>query len=529
MGNYITFGANVKGEQNFYRRRRAKNKKDRPQTVFLWDSLVLDLLGCRIEDGGDLLGGLAVQKRYHDRYDHAYGKAGDELVNACRAGKEGQPQHVNQRAADNTSQCTLIGKSAPEEREDNDRTEGRAKACPSVFHEVHDRLRAVSLAACDEVSHNSNDKHNTASDPQGLLIRRVLTDQGLVDVRGEGGGGYEKLAVCRRHRRGDDGGEKESRNERGEQHSRELNEYHTLLTGKKKLLTDEHSSEVSDHNDGSQRKHHPGDCHNGRFFNHRGLLDRHKANQNVGHTEVAETPSKTVGDLRGRSGEHVGHEIVRRAVELHRVGKECRVQILGKYNKDRDGKNRYQHQKSLEEVRPADGLVSTKEGIHDQDGGKDKHSRSLFNVEDRGEYVCTGHKGRGYVHREANEENDRADHLERFALGDKAIGKVLGKRDGVAGRLREAAESACNEDPVECRTDGKADADPRLSETERQNASGKTHQQPCAHIGRLCAHCGDPRAHRSAAQEIVLVGFALGAEEEKHAYGKHCRKIKNEC
>ena len=108
------------------------------------------------------------------------------------------------------------------------------------------------------------------------------------------------------------------------------------------------------------------------------------------------------------------------------------------------------------------------------------------------------------------------------------IGKVLGQGNGVVSGGGEAAQTACNQDPVGNRTNGKTDADPSLSKAESEDAAGQTHQQPGAHIRCLCAHCSDPRSHFTAAKEVILVRGALFLDEEEHADADHCYKVQHE-
>ena len=92
----------------------------------------------------------------------------------------------------------------------------------------------------------------------------------------------------------------------------------------------------------------------------------------------------------------------------------------------------------------------------------------------------------------------------------------------------EKQRSARDNDPVGNRADAQTDADPDLTEAEGENRTGKTHQQPRRHVGRLRAHCRDPRTHVAAAQEVFLFTRALFLEEEQHADGEHQHKVQYE-
>ena len=250
----------------------------------------------------------------------------------------------------------------------------------------------------------------------------------------------------------------------------------------------------------------------------------------MGHTEVTKTPGKTVDDIGCRGAEQIAYKGVGcTACADDGVVQKLGVEVACDHKDQGKDQHSTQHQKTLEEVGPANGLVAAKEGVDDQNQCEDRKCQSLVHVgEQVGDHRCACHEGGGHVNSEAYQEYDGADDLQHRGLGCKAVGKVLGKGDSVIRCGREAAQTARNQDPVGNGTDGKTDTDPRLAKTEGKNAAGQTHQQPGTHIGGLCAHCGYPRAHLTATEEVILIGNALFLHKEENADADHCYKVQNE-
>ena len=68
-----------------------------------------------------------------------------------------------------------------------------------------------------------------------------------------------------------------------------------------------------------------------------------------------------------------------------------------------------------------------------------------------------------------------------------------------------------DEKPGQIRTYCKTDTDPSFTQSQEQDSSGESHEQPAAHIGGLGGHGRDIRIHRTSAEEIILqvVGFIV--------------------
>ena len=249
------------------------------------------------------------------------------------------------------------------------------------------------------------------------------------------------------------------------------------------------------------------------------------------HAKIPETPREAGGDILPAGRKQAAAEGVLRAVLRVYIDalKRGHIEVLRCDNRDRNCEHCAEHQKALEKVRPAHGLVAAEEGIDDDNQREEEHCRLVRQArEHHRKDRCARNKRGGDIDREAHEENDGADDLQGQALRRKAVRQVLRQRDRVVRGLREAAKTARDDDPVRDRTEGEADTDPDLAKAEGQDRAGKTHQQPRRHVGRLRAHRRDPRAHMAAAKEIFLLACAALFEEEHHADGKHQHKVQYE-
>ena len=249
------------------------------------------------------------------------------------------------------------------------------------------------------------------------------------------------------------------------------------------------------------------------------------------HAKIPETPREAGDDILPAGGKQAAAEGILRAVlGVYVHGFQCRhVKVLRRDDRDRNCEHGAEHQKALEKVRPAHGLVAAEEGIDDDNQREEEHCRLVRQArEHHRKDRCARNKRGGDIDREAHEENDGADDLQGQALRRKAVRQVLRQRDRVVRGLREAAKTARDDDPVCDRAEGEADTDPDLAKAEGQDRAGKTHQQPRRHVGCLRAHCRDPRAHMAAAKEIFLLACAALFEEEKHADGQHQHKVQYE-
>ena len=221
-----------------------------------------------------------------------------------------------------------------------------------------------------------------------------------------------------------------------EEYSRKLDEYHALLAVNKERLANEHSSEIGNDNYCAERKDYPNGGNDSRLFNHAGLLYRHKANENVRHTEVAKSPCKSVCNIRRCCSKEICNELISCISRNDYVRKNGSIKILCYNYYYRHRKHRNEHKNSLEEIRPANCLVATKECVDYKYRCKDYHCNSRLNIREKCcKYVCSRNESRSNVNGKANKEYCRANDLKCLVLRHKTVCKILRKRNGVVCRL----------------------------------------------------------------------------------------------
>ena len=254
----------------------------------------------------------------------------------------------------------------------------------------------------------------------------------------------------------------------------------------------------------------------------------------MGHAEVAETPAEAGDDVlpRGREQpctEVAGHDCAGCVGVLVNVLKCADIERLGGFYDDGNSQQGNEHQNALKEVSPADGLEAAEEGVADDDERVDEHCGALRDVgEQAHEHGGACDQRRGDIHGEGNEEYDRTDDLKGLFLRNKAVCQVLGNGDCVVCGNGQLAQPLCAEDPVSRSAECKADAYPDLAEAESEDRAGQTHEQPRRHIRRLSAHCGDPRSHGAAAEEVVALVLVAAVEEENQTDEKQDNEVSEE-
>lgn len=478
----------------------------------------LDLLArCFGAQGSDHGGDRACDKAGQDLID----ARGDDESRGDGVGEAKQPCNVHNSTRQDACHSARVVKATPEQGKQHNRTEGSAEQTPRVFHHAHNAACPARSAGGDQECDHADDQHHNTADPQGLLFGSlVLADKGLVQVTGEGRRGYQQLRICGRHRCRHDGSEKQTGDDGREDVLRQRDEDGLLTTcrkqlfGKRSTVCEQEGTAEDRNGDGcAERQHHPDDGYGRCLLDLRGLFDTHKANDDVGHTEIAKTPGKTGYDIAPVGGEGIrlegGDAVCKRA-------REGSVKAAHAHH-DRHSEQGDQHHNALEKVRPTNCLVAAKEGVDQDEAGEQCHCKHFLvrKPRDHGDHnAFSGNEGRGNVNGKADQEDDRAHDFQNGVLGGEAVGQILGQGNGVARCTREAAQTLGDEDPVGGSTEGKTDTDPHLAHAEGENTAGEAHKKPAGHIRRLGTHSGDPRTHRTAAKEIVLFTIALGAKEE---------------
>lgn len=162
-------------------------------------------------------------------------------------------------------------------------------------------------------------------------------------------------------------------------------------------------------------------------------LEGHEADDDMGHTEVAKSPAKSRDNVLPG-----GHEI-EVAIGQRAGGHDFAAAHEGE-DEDGSDQQRRQHEKSLEEVRPAHGGEAAQEGVGDDDKGRDVHGHVGVDVHHRVEQRAAGLDAGGGIDGVGHQEDHRANDLHELALGEEAVGEILRDGDRVPGADGEAAQ-----------------------------------------------------------------------------------------
>ena len=355
----------------------------------------------------------------------------------------------------------------------------------------------------------------------------------LQNVLGHAGRSSQHLAVRRGHR---------SRQDACKDESGEDCRQHTVLTDEAgdaddKGLTGRAAEEFQRTDPGHAEAHHADDDGRRHGDDHPDggdaaaenqlllVLDGHEAEQDVGHTEVAETPRHGGDDVQQAVGRGpAGHSVVAgrhgqvagKALGIlhHSAPAACHDDTVAQH---RNEGQRHDHR--LDEVGGGDGAEAAEDGIAHDDEGRHQHCCHVIYAEEAVEQLAAGRKARGRIRHEEDDDNDRAQSVQQVALVMEAKRQELRYRDGVeVGRI--AAEPPGHDEPVEPGTQRKADGRPaRRGNACQIGQTRHTHQQPAGHIAGLGAHGRDQRSHLPAAEvEVgaVVVGLAVGETHQKH-------------
>ena len=138
------------------------------------------------------------------------------------------------------------------------------------------------------------------------------------------------------------------------------------------------SSEVSDNCSCAQCENDPDDSNCSGFLDLRRLLDGHEADKDVRHTEVAETPAQTSHDLLPGSCERIRAECSNAIVECAVI---CRIKVTYRVHDNRYCEERDEHHEALEEVCPANGLITAQKCVDEDQYCKDDHGEMLVCIE----------------------------------------------------------------------------------------------------------------------------------------------------
>lgn len=477
----------------------------------------------------DFLAGLLGQKAYHDDGNHAEDKARNQFVDledfAAKSGEVELPDEGGDTADQHTGNGCGEGGTLPEEGQENQRSECSTEATPGEAHEAHDHIQEA-LAFLDAVGRrcalesdencdDSDDSHHNTANPHEFLVGSVLAEDVLVHVVTESGSRNQELGVCRTH----DSGENCSHEDRSDCRMAEgLAENHEdtfwVLDGES-VCANVVVAQKTNHNDSAQADDDPGHGDTARVLDFFGVLDGHEANQDMGHTEVTETPGEA-GNQGDESNCLAGRGV---GEEAHQVGVLCVHCIHGSSeattgNADDGGNHEHcdEHHGSLDEVSPADCEEAAHEGVaHDHHSTDDK-AGGVVQTEDGAEELSGSYKAGHGVEEEEGQDEEGGNHADNALLVAETVGEEVGEGDGVVAEVGVLAETTANNLPVEVSSDHETDTDPSFGETADEDGARETHEHPATHIGGLGGHCHHPLVHATIAQVVGVEAVSLSGE-----------------
>ena len=168
-----------------------------------------------------------------------------------------------------------------------------------------------------------------------------------------------------------------------------------------------------------------------------GLFNGHEAEQDVGHSEVPESPYQSGYDDHGADRD--ASVVEQAGVALEALG--CRELVPSggdgvpsglPDDDERDENDDDDHQDGLEEVGPAERLVPSEEGVQDDDDSSDEDSDlESAVVQEHVQDDTAALESGSHVNREEEQDDHGADDPEIALVVRETVGEELGHREGV--------------------------------------------------------------------------------------------------
>ena len=245
------------------------------------------------------------------------------------------------------------------------------------------------------------------------------------------------------------------------------------------------ATEKGNHHNCAEANGHPGHSDATRILYFFGVLDGHKAHEDVRHAKVAKSPRKARNQrdkpngLARRCVREKAHQV--RILGVHGVNRRGKT-ARAAHDYQRNHKHRDKHHQRLDKVRPAYGKESAQERVaHHHDRTKDK-SRRIAHAENRSEQLSAGDKAGDRVEQEERENENRGNDADDSLLVAETIREKVRERNRVAAEMAVLAQPATDDFPVEVRADYKPNANPGFGKAAHEHGARESHQQPAAHI-----------------------------------------------
>ena len=493
-----------------------------------------------VELVGKLLVGSLGQQADDDNHGKVEKEGGQQLVYVenC-AGKGGTDEEFPDKDHGSSRNhsgdgAELVGAS-PEEGAEHHRAEGGSEARPRKGNDTENR--AVGISRKEDGDYR-NDHNRNSRKQHGLFNRQLDAEAFLNKVFGNTRGGGKELGIGGGH-----GGGENTRKDYSARKGRniavftqEFGDVHNDAFGGGIVgiawhdsVFHERKSDNSDKNGNSHSNGHPnrGDAAGKlKLFL---VSDCHKAEKNVGHSEITESPGKGGGNRQGIviSGHALGHVVALKNIEVSRklgnVGEnlvESADETLSEAEHDKQG-NR--HDYALYKIGEGGGEKSARRAVKNDNRGAYYHGGHVIHSEKGGKEFSAGAKSRRGVGNEENHYHQRRNAGQHLFTVAETAGKEIGNGEGVDA-VAVNAKSFGHEKPVEIGSYCKTHRRPKgLGHAGHKGKAGHSHKQPAAHVGGFGAHGRHKGAELTSAEEEVGGGFVFLADRETDGY--HNRHI----
>ena len=258
------------------------------------------------------------------------------------------------------------------------------------------------------------------------------------------------------------------------------------------------------------------------------VVDRHKAQENVGHTEITQTPRQGGNDAQTAVRDQLAvccpgtgkAEVILDASRIfhHIIHAAGCVDAVNHQNHQRRS-----HHDALDQVSKACRQESAQAGVCDNDNGADNHCHMVIPAEQLIEQLAAGRKARCSIRHEEHQNNHSGNSHQHVLVVTIAVGKKVRDGDGVSASLGIHPEPLCHQQPVQISTDGETDRRPAYLRTAAQiRQSRQSHQQIAAHVRCLRTHGRDdgtepPSSQIKVSDTAVLFGV-YHADHDHHCH-----------
>ena len=336
------------------------------------------------------------------------------------------PDQHRDRADDHAGQSAIARHAPPKQRDQYQRAKGRTKARPGVAD--HAQHLGVGVLGDDD-GNQGNGKHHGAAKPDQLLLAGLLVQKGFVDVLCERAGAHQQLARQGAHHGSQHGGQQHASNPWIEQEFGDFKEHVFAVGihagGQIRAAGKEGNAEKAHGHGTAKAQHHPRHADAAGAGDGLERLGRHETHQNMGLTEIAQTPCQQREDgNRAMALEHVKSAA---ACGFNDGGAGANAAV-GVDHHQRGQNQRCNHQRGLNGVCPAHGQKAADEHIGHGGDGTHPQGGLVAHAEHALKQAGTGHHARGAVDGEEHQNHQCGHDAQQTALVFKTVGEVIGQR-----------------------------------------------------------------------------------------------------